>query len=254
MLTALESVSRVSRDLSVLGVPVDPIDMAGALRLVDERVRSGATGSYLIAVNPEKVCALGRGSLSGDFLAGADLLLPDGVGIVLAVRLLRGCRLGRVTGADLMQAICAAAPARGYRIFLYGGTEEVSRAAAARLVERYSGIRIVGRSHGFVPQGRMADLVRRINAARPDILFVALGSPRQEGWMAEYLPQLNVAVCQGIGGTLDTLAGRTRRAPQWLRRLGLEWLYRLMTQPSRAPRYLDLVRFAGAVMAAKLGR
>ncbi len=252
MITVVESAPCVARQLSILGVPVDDVDMADALRVVENCVRSGRSGSYIVALNPEKIDALRRGALSSDFFERATLRIPDGIGIVLAARLLYGKRLARVAGADLMEAICAAAPAHGYRIFLYGGREEVSRAAAAKLASLHRGIRIVGRSQGFVPPGRMPELLDRIEAARPEILFVGLGSPRQERWMAEYLPQLDVPLAQGIGGTLDTIAGTVRRAPRPFRRLGLEWLYRLAAEPSRAPRHVALLRFAREVLAARL--
>jgi N-acetylglucosaminyldiphosphoundecaprenol N-acetyl-beta-D-mannosaminyltransferase len=142
-----------------------------------------------------------------------------------------------------MQAICAIAPERGYRIFVYGASEEVSADAVQKLRVRYPGINIVGRANGYVKEVDMPALVQRINALRPDILFVALGSPRQEEWLHRWLPELKVKVCQGIGGTLDTIVGRVKRAPAAWQRLGLEWLYRLVRQPSRIVRQAVLIRF-----------
>jgi len=151
-----------------------------------------------------------------------------------------------------MQAICAAAPARNYRIFIYGASEATNREAVRTLRLRYPGIDIVGSQDGYLPAKEMDGLISRINQARPDILFVALGSPRQEMWIQQYLPRLDVKVVQGIGGTLDTIAGSVRRAPRWMQGAGLEWFYRLLQQPSRAYRQLCLLRFAAEILLVKL--
>ncbi len=171
---------------------------------------------------------------------------------VLAARLLYGRRLGRVTGADLMQSICAEAVGQGYRIFLYGSSPETSAKAAEVLQRRHPGIQIAGRKHGYLTDDETAGLIDCINASGADILFVALGSPRQEHWISENLSRLNVSVVQGIGGTLDTIAGNVRRAPKWMQAMGLEWFYRLLKQPSRAYRQLNLIRFAASVLRVKL--
>jgi N-acetylglucosaminyldiphosphoundecaprenol N-acetyl-beta-D-mannosaminyltransferase len=186
------------------------------------------------------------------FIDSADLVVPDGIGIVLAARLLWGVRLRRVAGADLMQAICEVAPARGYRVFLYGSSPDANRRAAETLQARHPGITIAGREHGYLSACEMEHLVLKINQADADILFVGLGSPRQELWIQENLTHLNVKVIQGIGGTLDTIAGTVRRAPRWMRESGLEWLFRLTRQPWRARRHLRLARFMTEVVAEKM--
>ncbi len=240
--------------IRVLDAPVDVIDMDRALEFVDQTVQAGQPGNYILAMNPEKTFALKKDAEFDAFLENASLLLPDGIGIVLAARLLHGARMGRVAGADLMQEMCRHAAAKGHRIFIYGAQEDVSRLAAARLLQRYPGLQIVGRAHGYIPVGDMEDLVDRINESRADILFVALGSPRQEHWMREYGPGLKAPLCLGIGGTLDTIAGRVRRAPLVFRRLGMEWFFRLLCQPSRIGRQRRLPVFAWAVFRERLRR
>jgi N-acetylglucosaminyldiphosphoundecaprenol N-acetyl-beta-D-mannosaminyltransferase len=221
------------RRVDVLDVPVDCVDMNGALAFVDDHVRHGTGPATILAVNPEKVYQLRRNAFLKRFFEGGTLLIPDGVGVVMAMNLLYRSRTTRVPGADLMQQLCSMAAERGHRIFIYGAREDVNRRSVEILRSRYPGIRIVGRANGFVPVGEMDDLVESIDRSGAQILFVALGSPRQEHWMHDYLPRLHVKVCQGIGGTLDTITGDVKRAPVLLRRLGLEWLYRLAKQPGR---------------------
>lgn len=239
--------------VEVLGVPVDAVDMDQALEAVDRFVRApGVRPAVVLAVNPEKACMV-RGDLRLDaFCRKADLLVPDGVGVVLAVRWLHRRSIGRVPGVDLMSRICAAAPAAGYRLFVFGSQEDVNARAVAALRQLHPGIEIVGRENGYVADADMPSLVARINASRADVLFVGLGSPRQERWLEEWLPSLDVRVCQGVGGSLDAISGAVPRAPLPWRRMGLEWLYRLTTQPHRAGRQVRLARFAAEVVLARL--
>ncbi len=126
----------------------------------------------------------------------------------------------------------------GYRVFIYGAKEEVNKKAVERLKEMFPGINIVGRSNGYVSEADMQNLIKQINESKAQVLFVALGSPKQEKWIAEYLPKLNVNICQGIGGTLDTIAGTVKRAPLFFRKTGTEWIYRLIKQPKRIKRHV----------------
>lgn len=234
----------------ILGLPVNAVTMESVQQFVDDRVRSQSSPAYIVCANPEKVYQIRSVRWLGQFFETADLVIPDGIGIVIAARWLHGCKLDRVAGADLMQAICAAAPARGYRIFIYGSSVTINRQAVEVLRRRHPGISIVGTQHGYCPPGEMDELISRINEARPDILFVGLGSPHQELWIQNYLPKLRVKVIQGIGGTLDIVSGKLKRAPVWARAAGMEWLYRLLCQPSRIRRQLRLVSFAWEVVAA----
>lgn len=227
----------------VAGIPVDCVDMEQALDTVDRLVATGGPARTILAVNPEKVMQARADPLLRRALANAGLVIPDGTGVVLAVRLLERQRIRRVAGADLMPAICERAARQGYSVFLYGASPEVNERAAAALLADYPNLRIVGREHGFVRADDMPALIDRINAAAPDILFVALGSPRQEQWMEEHLPRLKVKVCQGVGGTFDVLSGRVKRAPLVFRRASLEWFYRLCADPRRIRRQMALPRF-----------
>jgi len=230
--------------LKILDVWVDPVTMSGALERVEAFVEKGARPHAVFAVNPEKNFSVPRDPALHEIFRGADLLIPDGVGVVVAARLLHGARLTRVPGVELMEKICELAAKRGYGIFLYGAREAVSERASRVLLERYPGLRVAGRSDGFVTEKEMPDLIDRINASGARILFLALGSPRQEKWFALHAASLDhVRVCQGIGGTLDTIAGTVRRAPRIWCDFSAEWLYRLLKEPTRIRRQRALPLF-----------
>jgi len=230
--------------VQILDTQVDCISMAETLKFVDEHIRTTNQVSTILAVNPEKVYALRRNSFLRNFFAKAAILIPDGIGVVFAMRI-NGYKAERVAGADLMQQICAQAEDSNYKIFFYGAKEEVNQGAVERLRERHPAIRIVGRANGYVKEEDMGALVAQINESKAEILFVALGSPRQEEWMSKYLDQLeSVRICQGIGGTLDTIVGTVKRAPLFMQQLNLEWFYRLIQQPARANRQIRLFQFA----------
>jgi N-acetylglucosaminyldiphosphoundecaprenol N-acetyl-beta-D-mannosaminyltransferase len=233
--------------VDILGVPVDCVTMERALECVDGFVR-GDRPELVIAVNPEKVVKARNAPWLLSLAHRAGLLIPDGAGVVVAARLWGAKRIERVAGSDLMLAICGRAVSRGYRLFLFGGSPDVNQRAVDALRRRHPQIQIVGHHHGYLAEDQMPELIRRINASRADVLFVALGSPRQEQWMDRYLDHLEVKVCQGVGGTFDIIAGRVKRAPLSLRNMHLEWFYRLITQPGRIMRQTALPQFAVQVL------
>lgn len=240
-----------TKRIEILGVPTDCVDMAQAIEEVETMI-AGNRPEAIIAVNPEKVIKARGDSLLLGQLRRAGLLIPDGIGVVAAARLLRLGRMGRVPGSELMPAICERAAMRGYRVFLFGASPEVNRKTVEVLGQRYPGLKIVGHQHGYLGEEEMPALVDRINSSGAEILFIALGSPKQELWIDRYLPQLRVKVCQGVGGTFDVLAGRVKRAPASFRKLHLEWFYRLVTQPKRLVRQTALPKFAYLVLRKKV--
>jgi N-acetylglucosaminyldiphosphoundecaprenol N-acetyl-beta-D-mannosaminyltransferase len=230
--------------IRILGAPIDCVDMSAAVAAVDVMVKSGCPNT-IIALNPEKVIKAQSDSRLLTWLNNASLVIPDGIGVVFAVRLLEKIKLSRVPGAELMPEICAVSVAKGYRIFLYGASPDTIEKAVLKLTENYPGIQIVGYQDGYHDEKSMPDLIERINSSRANILFVALGSPKQELWMETYLHKLeHVRVCQGVGGTFDVIAGTVKRAPKIFRDLYCEWLYRLLSQPKRMLRQTALPKFA----------
>lgn len=237
--------------IELLGVPVDCVSMNTALDWAESMIK-GDHPCTILAVNPEKVIRAQQDSELLDQLRSADLLIPDGVGVVLAARLLGLGHAERVPGAELMPKLCERAALNGYTVFLFGASAEVNQRAVTVLRDRYPGICIAGYQHGYVKEEQMPSLIARINECQPDILFVALGSPHQELWMSRYLPQLKVKVCQGVGGTFDVIAGRVKRAPKFFRGLHLEWFYRLASNPRRLRRQTALPIFAYRIFKKRL--
>ena len=238
--------------VTVLGIPVDCVDMSRTLAYVRDAVATDRA-HCILAVNPEKVITAQADPVLRRAMENAALLIPDGIGVVYAVRLLWRERIARVPGAELMPAICAASAREGYRLFLFGASEAVNAQAVAELQRCYPGITIAGRHHGYVDEADMGAVVDAINRSGSNVLFVALGSPKQELWMEKYLPRLpGIRVCQGVGGTFDVIAGRVRRAPLAVRRTNLEWFYRLVTDPRRMRRQVALPRFVYQVLRARL--
>ncbi len=239
--------------LNILNVWVDPVDMRGALERIENFVEEGDRPHSVFAVNPEKNFSVPRDPQLHKVFGEADLLIPDGIGVVMAARILYRVRLARVPGVEMMEEICRLSARKKYKVFMYGAKEDVSAKAAAELRKRYPDLEIAGRANGYVAPEEMPALIEQINASGAQILFLALGSPRQENWFATYANQLQtVRVCQGIGGTLDTIAGTVKRAPQFWCRLNLEWLYRLLAEPKRIARQRVLPIFAYLVFRRKI--
>jgi N-acetylglucosaminyldiphosphoundecaprenol N-acetyl-beta-D-mannosaminyltransferase len=231
--------------MKILDVWVDLVGMEQALDRVRSFLDFGTRAHAVFAVNPEKNFSVPKDPVLHDIFRGADLLIPDGIGVVLAARFLHGVRLTRVPGVELMEQICRLASRRGYGVFLYGSKEAVNEKASRVLQERYPGLVVAGRCDGYVSERDMPALIDRINASGARILFLALGSPRQEKWFATHAASLiHIRVCQGIGGTLDTIAGTVRRAPRIWCDCNAEWFYRLLKEPSRIKRQRVLPLFA----------
>ncbi len=238
-----------SHRVTIHGVPADCVTRAIALEATDEMMR-GVQAQAIFALNPEKIMAARRDARLMESLRRAALLLPDGIGVVWAARLLRLGRAERVPGCEFMLALCERAARRRHRVFLFGGSPDVNAQAERALLFRHPGLRIVGRRHGYVSEHEMPEVVEAINASGAEIVFVALGSPKQEVWIDTYRPHLRAKICQGVGGTFDVIAGRVRRAPPIVLAARLEWLYRLVTQPQRLLRQTALPRFAARTLLA----
>ena len=243
----------MSERLKIPGIWVDPVNRYEAIKRVKGFLKEGERPHTVFAVNPEKSFSVPKDPQLLETFRNADLLLPDGVGIVWAARTLFGTRLERVPGSEFIFDICKLAANNGYSIFIYGAKEETNRAAVNRLKKQFHSLKVVGRCNGYIREAEMSALVNRINKTHAEILFLALGSPKQESWFAKYHRELKyVKVCQCIGGTLDTIAGNVKRAPEIWQKFSLEWLYRLITQPSRIKRQKVLPLFVFEVLKMKL--
>jgi N-acetylglucosaminyldiphosphoundecaprenol N-acetyl-beta-D-mannosaminyltransferase len=225
----------------VLGCPADAVDMPQAVQalvdLVEERrVNPQRAPALVVTLNPEMVMHAQRDPGFARLLDGAALLVPDGVGIVRALRRRGHPVPGRVTGIDLVHAYAPHAARLGHRLALCGAAPGVAAAAARRLGEDHPGLQVVASDSGD-PGPAVAE---RLRAAHPDVVCAAYGHGAQERFLAEHLPTIGAAVGIGVGGALDVLAGRTRRAPSVLQAAGLEWAWRLACEPWRLRRQAAL--------------
>ena len=236
-----------------MNIWVDAVNRKMARERVCHFLKYGKRPHSIFASNPEKNFSFPKDPQLLETFRTADLLLPDGVGIVWAARILFGARLERVPGSEFIFDICRLAAEKGCGIFIYGAKEESNRAAVNRLKKQFHDLKVAGRCNGYISHAEMPALIDRINKSRAEVLFLALGSPKQENWFAKYHRELKyIKVCQCIGGTLDTIAGNVKRAPEIWQESSLEWLYRLIIQPGRIRRQKILPLFVLAVFKMKL--
>lgn len=237
-MTRRPSFSRVS----VGGVSVDVVTETDVIDRVDAFVNSGEC-HQIITANPLMILAAEKDPALRAAFDEADLVVPDSAGVQWAARL-QGQRLSKISGIDLMEKLCAESAARGWRVFFLGAAPGVAETATKVLAKRHGGLLVVGTHHGYFTQGTSEEVViQLISKAKPDLLFVALSTPFQDGWIHKNLNRLSAKVVMGVGGSFDVLSGRLRRAPPWMRAVGLEWFFRLLQEPRRFPRMIRLPVF-----------
>jgi len=233
---------------TVLGIQVNTETYDELIEQIFDRIEKKEK-SLIVAINPEKIMKAKDDPALKKLLNEAEFQIPDGIGVILASKLQKGNIIERVTGIDMMMRICEEAAKKQKRIFLYGGKPGVAASAAEKLKELYPGIQIAGIQHGYEKDN--AKVVANINEAKPDILFVAMGSPKQENWINANRDQLYPIIYQGVGGSFDVLAGNVKRAPEFFQKIGLEWFYRLMLEPKRIKRQMALPKFLIEVIRSK---
>ncbi len=229
------------------GLPVDNLTSEEALSVLENFIHEGLP-HQVVTLNPEMVVRASRDHEFRKIILSASLVLPDGVGIVLASRFLGRPLKERVTGVDTVERFAALAARRGYRPFFLGAGPGVAQKAASVLADKYPGFKVAGFYSGSPSPVEEEPILRVIKEATPDALFVAFGSPAQEKWIARNLHRLGVPVAMGVGGAFDFIAGVVPRAPRIMRQAGLEWLFRLMVQPWRWRRQLALTLFCFLVL------
>src|SRR5579859_346386 len=228
------------QSVSILGVRVDAVTMPQTLDWVEAAV-TARRPRQICTANPEFVMTAQRDAEFMRVLNEADLVLPDGVGLLWAARRVGGRLPERVAGSDLIYRLAELAAARGWRVYFLGAAEGVAQAAAERLRGLYPGLVVAGTAAGDPGPASAGALVAGVRAGRPDVLLVAYGAPAQDKWIARYKAELGVPVSLGVGGSFDFVAGVAQRAPAWVQRLGLEWLHRWWRQPWRARRMVTAV-------------
>ena len=235
--------------IDVLGVGFDnltPEEMADAgMALL------GQEGfHYAVTPNPEFILAAKKNPAFLAALNGADLSMPDGIGVVYAARILGRPLKGRVPGIDFASTLLARLAQRGGRVFLLGAKPGVAQQAAEKLTQAHPGLVICGTHDGYFQAD--APVVEEVRAARPDLLLVGLGAPKQELWMRDHGPSTGARLAIGLGGALDVFAGVTERAPEVWQKLGLEWCYRLVREPWRIKRMVKLPIILWDALIARL--
>ena len=236
--------------VNILGVDVDAVTMAEAVDVV-RRAMDTRAGVMVATANAEMLMRATHDEELRRILNASALVVPDGAGTVWAARHLGHAMPERVAGYDLAQELLRCAPAEGRRVYFFGSAPGVAEKAKAKAEQLYPGIEIVGVRNGFFSAADNAAIIAEIRAARPDLLLVALGVPKQEKWIAAHLAELDVPVAIGVGGTLDVMAGVMKRAPHWMQKAKLEWLFRGLMQPKRAGRLLALPKFVLKVHASR---
>ena len=239
---------KAMRDFEILGVAFDAICEEEAAGALYEKI-SGRSGdsppALLVTPNSAIVMIVKKGDARlGKCLAAADISLPDGSGIAAAARR-AGVKLhSRATGIGTAERLLEKLAASGGSVFIFGGKPGVAERAAEALIAKHPGLTVAGTEHGYHREEEYPELAERIAAAHPDFAAVCLGSPRQEYFLCEYLARTRGAgAAAALGGSADVWAGKVRRCPSALSRAGLEWLYRMIRQPSRIRILPDLVRF-----------
>jgi N-acetylglucosaminyldiphosphoundecaprenol N-acetyl-beta-D-mannosaminyltransferase len=258
LLAMLESgtVSMSSRRVWLFGLPLDDLSMPEAIAAVEVLITAPGVHQHA-SVNVSKVVQADRDASLRDYIRGCDLVTADGQPIVWASRLFTGARLReRITGIDLMTGLIERAGALGYRLYLLGGRASVVRAVVERITQEHPGAVLAGWRDGYWAPDEEEGVVQTIRQAQPDILFVALGSPAKERFIARWGQDLGARFVMGVGGSFDVYAGVIRRAPRWAQQLGLEWLVRIAQEPRRLlRRYLaDAPKFAAILIRAMVRR
>lgn len=235
--------------ISILGVKVHVIDTKTAMATIEEFIRDGKP-HVVVTADSSGIVLAQRDPELRDIINSADLVTPDSVGVLWAAKRFGTPLPERVSGVDIVDLLCKRGAEAGYKPFLLGAAPGIAEDAAYTLHQRYPGLTIAGTHHGFFKPEESDAVVRKIREAKPDVLFVAMGQPIQEKWIHQHMDELGVPVSMGVGGTFDVLSGRVKRAPKWMQRRGLEWVYRLASNPRKIKKCSTLPVFVMKVLTA----
>ena len=234
---------QIKEPVKILDVPVHPLTMGEAVSALEESITSGEQ-AFVVTANAEIIMMCQEDAGYKKIVSqDAQLVLPDGAGAVWAGRHLGYKVPERVAGFDLYCQLLDKAAQKGYKAFFFGGSPGIAEAAKAKSEELYPGVQVVGCRNGYFKEEESQAIIEEINASGADMLFAALGAPKQEKWLVRYREQLKPKILMGIGGSFDVFAGKMERAPKWMQDASLEWLFRLYKQPSRFMRMMALPKF-----------
>ena len=237
----------------VLGVRIDKVTFQEAVdtckKLIDSNKRH-----YVVTPNPEIIVSAQKNSQFKEILNGSDLSIPDGIGIIWLSKIFGDSIPQRVSGIDLLESLVQVASESGLGVFLLGGQEGVAEKASKVLKSRYPNLRIVGTFAGDGAGSGDREVLKKIGQSHIDILAVAYGPGKQERWIKRNIEKIDVKLAIGVGGSLDFISMEKRRAPKWVQNIGLEWLFRLVNEPSRWKRQLALPVFILLFFIEKLSK
>ena len=238
--------------VEVVGIKIDNVNMDEAAALMEVFLETDRC-SKVFTPNSEILLTAVKDREFESVLNSGHLVVPDGIGVVIASRFYGTPVKERVAGFDLMMRLMDIADSRGKSVYLLGGREGVAEEAAIKLTESYGSLRIAGTRNGYFESEEEDKIINEINSSKADILLAALGAPKQEKFIYRHSDKLKVKIAMGVGGSLDVLAGKVKRAPEFYQKAGLEWFYRLVKEPRRIVRVLRIPKFiALAFYDAKL--
>lgn len=235
--------------LDVMGIQFDNVTMGEAIAKADVLLKEDRC-HYCITPNAEIAYDAMHNPELLDIINHADLVLPDGAGVVLGAKILKTPLKGKVAGVDFADQLLHLLANEGKSVYLLGSKPGIAELARDKMLEKHPGLTVAGLADGYFQDEQ--EVINRINLCHPDVLFVCLGAPKQEQFMARHQKELQVRLMIGLGGTLDSFAGTVKRAPKWMIKLQMEWLYRLIKEPRRFKRMLRLPKFVWATVKKRM--
>ncbi len=238
------------RTFKVLGIRVDSLSFYDTI-VEAERLINRRKPAYIISLSALTVLLARADAEFARIIRDAAIVSCDGTGVKLAVRLLHGKDIKRVSGVDLIPHICGFCAERGFGVYFLGSRKESVAGAVKRMKTRFPDLKVSGFCDGYFDEKNVKYVVSGIKKAAPQVLFIGLGQPVQEKWINSHMSELGVPLLIGVGGSFDVLSGRLKRAPYLFQKAGLEWAYRLFLEPWRMRRILRLFRFVGLILKEK---
>lgn len=235
----------------ILGVPFADITPAQAVDFIVDCLNKDSK-SIVYTPNPEMVMEARKDKEFMKILNLSTMNVPDGIGIVYGSKFTNHPIKHRVAGYDTVQGVFEKIKDTDKTVYFFGGAPGVADKAKQEMEKKHSGLKIVGVANGYFDEAREKEIIAEINDKKPDLLLVGIGYPKQEKWIFNHIRELNVKVGIGVGGSFDVMSGNTKRAPEIFIKLGLEWFYRLITQPQRAGRMLQLPIFMLVVIKNRI--
>lgn len=238
--------------ITILGVPIDNVTLEEVGTITEKLIKeSNKTCKMVFAPNVEFIMMAQKDRDFFNLLQESSLSTPDSIGVILGAKLQKKAFKERIPGQSYFRKVIELSNEKGYSIYLLGGEPGIPEKAKENLEKLYPNVNIVGLHNGYFDKNVEKEIINEINSLQPNVLFVALGAPKQEKWIKEHNSELKVDIAAGQGGTYDYEAGKIKRAPVWVQKVGMEWFWRLLREPSRIKRQLVLPVYLLKVLFAK---